>query len=457
VPVSDRTVRIKVSEMKKVVSIFLSGTLLLGSLNAFAQVDSADVTVLSLEQALQIALSENVSVKIADKEIEHSGYAKKGTYAALYPQISGTGSYQYTWQKQTMYMDVPGMEDGREIGKTNNFSFGAGLNMPVVNAQLWETLKISDLDVELAVEKARSSRLDMVNQVKQCYFAVLLAKESYNVYKSVYENAVDNFNQTELKYNSGRASELDMARARTSVANAIPNTYDSESAIVIALWQLKAVMGISLDTNIDVDGSLNDYGGEMLVILQDAEKYNLDMNSNMKQLAIQVEELSSMVKSKQYAYIPTLSLTFSYSYSAMDDFSNYRWSPYSYLGVSLNIPIFSGMKRLNDVRQAQVKASELNLQMADTERQLQISIRQYINKMETSFKSYESAVVAEESAQKSYDITSRSYSVGRSTFTDLSGAQLALTQAKLSVCQAIYSYMVARANLENTIGFNLSE
>jgi outer membrane protein TolC len=58
-----------------------------------------------LEQALEIALSENVSVKVADMEIQRTGYAKKGAYAALYPQIDASGAYQRTIKKQVMYMD----------------------------------------------------------------------------------------------------------------------------------------------------------------------------------------------------------------------------------------------------------------------------------------------------------------------------------------------------------------
>ena len=61
--------------------------------------------VITLDQALRIALSENVSVKVADMEIKKSEYAKKGTYAALFPQIDISGAYQRTIKKQVMYMD----------------------------------------------------------------------------------------------------------------------------------------------------------------------------------------------------------------------------------------------------------------------------------------------------------------------------------------------------------------
>jgi len=83
---------------------------------------------------------------------------------------------------------------------------------------------------------------------------------------------------------------------------------------------------------------------------------------------------------------------------------------------------------------------------------LKISIRQNLQTMETAMKTYEAALDALGSAEKAYDIAAKSYEVGRSTLTDLNDAQLMLTQSKLSVSQAIYSFVVAKASLEQTLG-----
>ena len=468
------------------------------SLNAVAQeVDSTQTaTVITLDDALKIALSENASVRVADKEIERVGYAKKGTYASLFPQIDITGSFMRTIKKQVMYMDMDmsdfmgggsssgsgsegseggstgsgsgstgsetsspmaGMSSGGgiEVGRWNTYNLGVSASMPLINAQLWKSLKISGQNVELAIEKARSSRLDMVTQVKQSYYAVLLAKEALNVYKDVYDNAVKNFEQTQMRYNAQKASELDYTRAKSTVANAIPNVYNAESSVILALWQLKAVMGVSLDQDIDVAGTLGDYSDTMATENYSSDALTLDYNTTMRQLAIQADQLAETVKMQKYAYIPSLALTFSYSLNAMTNdfkFSDYRWTPYSYVGLSLNIPIFSGGKRYNDVRQAQAQASELAIQVDDTERQLKIAIRQYLNTMETKMKSLAAAEDGVETAQKAYDIATQSYNVGRSTITELNDAQLALTQSKLAVSQSIYEYVVAKSSLEQILG-----
>ena len=463
--------------------------------------------VLSLDDAVRIALSENTSVKVADLEVQRQEYARKGTYAALFPQVSGSGSYQRTIKKQVMYMGgnsddekgggMAGMyssmmepiyyyleqlmaqhpgaitpyvpapvedggssaSDGIEVGRLNTFSAGISAAMPLVNAQLWESISLSADQVELAVEKARESRLGTVTSVKQAYYAVLLSKEAFQVYRSVYENALENFRQTELKYNAQKASELDLTRAKSSVAAAVPNVYNAESSVLLALWQLKAVMGIDLERDIDVSGTLAEYAQDMFRTLNEGEEAPLDGNSSLRQLDMQAQQLAKTIRMQQYAYLPSLNLSFAYSYNAMTNdfkFSEYRWTPYSYVGLSLSIPIFSGGQRYHAIKQSRVQADELQLQRQEAERQLRIGIRQSLQTMETAMKSYDAAADAIQTAEKAYDIASKSYKVGRSTLTDLNNTELTLTQTRLQAAQAIYSFVVAKAGLEQVLGYDFA-
>lgn len=466
------------------------------------EADSSETpVVITLEQALEIALSENISVKVADMEIQRTGYAKRGTYASLFPQIDISGAYQRTIKKQVMYMDfdpsafsggksqgsaqtgsgtgsgegtgegsgeggsqtagsTASAGNGLEVGRWNTWSAGVTASMPIVNAQLWKSIKISGMDVELAVEKARSSRLNTVTQVKNAYYSTLLAKEAFNVYKEVYDNAVKNLEETQKKYDAQKVSEFELIRSKTTVANAIPQVYDAESSVILAMWQLKAVMGVDLDLNLDIAGKLDDYSSQMLYDLNTEDGISLANNSTMRQLAIQAEQLAANIKLQRYANIPSLSLGFNFSYNAMTNdfnFSEYRWTPYSYVGLNLSIPVFAGGKRRNNIRQAKNQYEQLQLSVQDTERQLQIGIRQNLNTMDTNVKSYYAAEEAVASAQKAYDIAEKSYQVGRSTLIELNDAQLALTQARLAQSQAVYNFMVAKAQLEQTLGQDFME
>ncbi|MBQ1936823.1 MAG: TolC family protein, partial [Bacteroidales bacterium] len=251
------------------------------------------------------------------------------------------------------------------------------------------------------------------------------------------------------------ASELDLTRAKTTVANAVPNLYNAESSMILSLWQLKAVMGVDLDENIDVAGALSDYAEHMLYDFNETEGLSLENNSTLRQLGLQAEQLAAAIKMQQYAYLPTLAVSFSYSMNAMTNdfkFDQYKWTPHSYVGVSLSIPIFSGGQKYHAIKQSRVQSRELELQTKETERQLKIGIRQSLNQMQTAIKTYDSARSALETAQKAYDIAEKSYAVGRNTLTDLNDAQLALTQAQLAVSQAVYNFVSAKATLESTLG-----
>ena len=174
---------------------------------------------------------------------------------------------------------------------------------------------------------------------------------------------------------------------------------------------------------------------------------------------MQAGQLAKTIRMQQYAYLPSLNLSFAYSYNAMTNdfkFSEYRWTPYSYVGLSLSIPIFSGGQRYHAIKQSRVQADELQLQRRETERQLRIGIRQSLQTMETAMKSYDAAADAIETAEKAYDIASKSYKVGRSTLTDLNNTELTLTQTRLQAAQAVYNFVVAKAGLEQVLGYDFA-
>ena len=404
---------------------------------------------LTLNQALEIALSENNTIKIADMTVEKTGYAKKGSYAALYPNISVSGAYQRTLLKQVMVMDMGGQPMEIKVGRDNNITTSATASMPLVNAQLWESLKLSGMDVELAVEQARSSKIGMVKQVKQAFYAVLLAEKSYEVVSEVYSNAQKNYQKTEQRFNVGKASELERLRAQVTMMNAEPNVSSAENAVLLANWQLKAVMGIDLGTDIEVVGDLNDYTTQLLAPY--ASEDDLSNNSTLMQLDIQNRMLESTIRMQKKQYIPTLAASINYNYNAMGD-DKLSWFPSSNAALSLSIPVFDGFQKRFNIKQSKVSKNMLELQREDTKRNLRIAIRNYNDQIALCIKNYQAANATVEIAQKSYDISEKMYEVGKATMVELNDAQVSLMQAQLTQAQAVYNFMVGKASLDELIG-----
>ncbi len=405
--------------------------------------------MLTLDEALHIALTENPTVQIADQTIEVKKYAKKGTYAALWPEISASATYQRTVKKQSFHI----MGETMEVGTTNNASGGVQAAMPLVNVQLWKSLKLSAIDVELAVEQARSSRIDMVEQVSKAFYQVLMAKDAYNVYKRVYDNAVENHKLIEKKYNLGAVSEYDFIRSQVNVSNAEPNVINAANSIVLALWQMKALLGMDLSLDIDCEGSLADYEAMMMAGFK--AEGDMSNNTTLKQLEIQERLLEQTLKVQRAANLPTLALSANYTYTAMDEsmkIHHYRWNPYSIVGVSLNVPIFAGGKRRADINQAKLNLSNLELQRENVERQLRTALMQYQCNLQTNVKEFYASSQNISQAKRGYDIAVKRYEIGGGTLVDVDNSQLAYTQAELSRSTAIYNYLLNTVAIDKLIG-----
>ena len=404
---------------------------------------------LTLDQALEIALSESNTIKIADMTVEKSGYAQKGSYASLYPNVSVSSSYQRTLKKQVMVMDMGGQPMEIKVGRDNNISASATASMPLINAPLWESLKLSALDVELAVEQARSSKVSMISQVKQAFYGVLLAKESLNVMTQVYDNACQNYEKTLQRFNVGKASEVEKLRAQVTMMSAEPNVSSAENAVLLATWQLKAVMGLDLNSDIEAVGELKDYTDELLTPYVSED--DISNNSSLLQLDIQDRMLESNIRMQKRQYLPTLAASINYNYSAMGD-DKLSWFPSSTAAVSLSLPVFDGFQKHYNIKQSKITKDILAVQREDTERQIRIAIRNYNDKIALCVKNYTAANATVEIAQKSYEISQKMYEVGKATLVELNDAQLALEQAQLTQAQAIYNFMVAKASLDELIG-----
>jgi outer membrane protein TolC len=476
--------------------------MLLPSLASVPMKAQQQPVALSLEKALEIAMSENPTVRVAEQEIEKKKYAQKGAYATLFPQVNFGADYSRTLKKQIVYFGESGgfesmfeplitgseklisdyvpdykpgslaaaigeasqqaaqgsgsSDGGMEMGLSNNWSFGFTAGMPLVNAALWKSIAISGQDVELAIEQARSSKIDMTNQVKKAYYSVLLANDSYTVFKESYDNAMENFTDIKQKYEQGLVAEYDLIRADVAVKNVEPNMLQAENAVKLVKWQLKALLGMDLELSVECEGKLTDFESELFGdYMTVAANASLDGNTNLKQLAIQNEQLKNTLKLQKFDFMPVLSLSAAYNWNAMNEnykFGEYKWNPYSMIGVSLSFPVFTGGSRVQKINQTKVTITQLQLQKDDLERNLQLVVRQSLDNMNTCVKRYNAARKGVEQAERGYMIAQKRYDTGAGTLLEMNDAELAMTQAKLNFNQAIYDYITAKSELEKITG-----
>lgn len=415
-----------------------------------------DTLYITLDAALEMALSESPIVRIADRNIERSVYAARETRSGLLPAIYASGAYSRTLKKQVMVMDFGGQSMEISVGTDNNWMGGFSLQLPLVAPALWNMVKLSALDIEMAVEKARAGKLAMTHAVKQAFYSHLLAKDSYNVLCRNYDNVALNTKRVEDKYDQGMASEFDKLRAQVELKNQRPALVAAETAIELSSMQIKALMGLDIDCPVVFEGSLaeleNEVTPERALPLQN---HSLDNNPDLTQINIQKQQLKVALKATKSAYLPTLSLTSNLQYSSMNNdfkFSNYNWFPYSTAALALQVPIFSGMKKQQQEKQSRIDMYNLEDSRIQTERTLRLNTIHCLSQMDNAAEELSSNKENMHMAEKAYAISSKQFEVGLGTWLDLSASELALTTARLAYHQSIYNYLYYLAELESLLG-----
>ena len=218
---------------------------------------AGNTLTLTLEKALEIALDENPTMKVAAEEIALKKVAGKEAWQSLLPEASIAGSVDHTIKAAEMKLNDMSFKMGQD--GTNTANAGLSINLPLFVPGVYRAMSMTKTDIELAVEKSRASKLDLVNQVSKAYYQLMLAQDSYEVLQGSYKLAEDNYNVVNAKYQQGTVSEYDKISADVQMRSIKPNLIAAANAVTLAKLQLKVLMGITADVEIKINDNLTNY------------------------------------------------------------------------------------------------------------------------------------------------------------------------------------------------------
>ena len=439
--------------MKRKISLLLSSALAFSAF-ASAQTASTDTLSLSVDQCVAIALDENPTIKIADMEITRVDYSKRETIGQLFPNISFSAAYSRTLAKQTMYMNNGGQTMAIKMGRDNTHNAGFNATLPIVSVALWKSIKLSDNQILQNIEAARTSRISLINQVKNAYYALLLAYDSYAVLLENHATAKVNADIYEKKFRNGTASEFDVLRSSVAVKNIEPSIIEAENSIRSLELQLKVLMGMDVAQGIKPSASLSDYKSSMYADVM-ALNTDLSMNSDLRKLDLQTDYLKKVVDVQKAGWYPTIAASIGYNWYSMSDgspFKNFNWSPNSSVGISLSWTLFNGAQRYYKQKQAELSYKEMAWQRDNLNRSLEMQRQIQLDNIQKNVKQIETCTASVEQAVKANQIQEKSFKIGASTYLDLRDSEDALMSSKLAYYQAIYNFLVAKSDLELLLG-----
>lgn len=277
---------------------------------------------------------------------------------------------------------------------------------------------------------------------------------------------------TEDLYNNGLAAEYDYITAKVRRANLDPQIIQIKNGIDITKLQLKMYLSIPEDVDIEVVGTLDDFKDMALL----GSDYDVDLanNSTLRTLDLQLDLLEHQEKLIQTTRIPTIAAFGQISYIGQEhsdlsklmgggmgggagattttEQSKFWWQYPINVGAQINIPIFAGLKKTNQLREVRNQRAQLELQRAYAEQGVRLQVQQAVNNLLTARSSMLANAETVLQAEKAYAISLTRYEAGAGTILELNSAQLAMTQAQLSYSQSIYDYLAAHAEYEKALG-----
>ena len=433
-------------------ALLLTVALLFAGSRTQAQ-EAKETLTLNLDRALEIALSDNPTMKVAEDEIALKKVAHKETWQSLLPQASIDGTLNHTITAAEMNLGGQSFKMGMD--NSNTATGVLSISLPIFAPSVYRAMSMTRTDIELAVEKSRASRQDLVNQVTKAYYQLMLAQDSYEVLQKSYKLSEDNFNIVNAKYQQGAVSEFDKISAEVQMRSIKPNVISASNAVTLSKLQLKVLMGVTADVDVKIDDNLTNYETTMFANQLKEENVNLNNNTTMKQLDLNMKLLEKNVKSLKTNFMPTLSMSFSYQYQSLYNpninFFDYNWSNSSSLMFNISIPLYKA-SNFTKVKSARIQMRQLDWNRIDTERQLNMQIVSCRNNMSASTEQVVSNKENVMQAKKAVVIAEKRYDVGKGTVLELNSSQVSLTQAQLPYNQSIYDYLVAKADLDQVLG-----
>ena len=408
---------------------------------------------LNLEKAIEIALAENPTIRVADKEIELKKVADTEAWQSLLPTLSAALGLQHSIKVAAIKTAMGEFKMGMD-GSTAAQG-GLSLSLPVFAPAVYQNMKLTKEDILLAQEKARGSRLDLINQIKKAYYSVLLSKDSKDVIEKSYKVSEENFNVVNNKYIAGSVSEYDKITAEVQMRNMKSSVVSAETGLTLATLQLKVLMGIDTNIGININDSLKAYENSLTLSNTEVTAEELSNNSTLRQLDQNRALLERTRKILRTNFMPTVGLQLAYQYTSYSNDNwnlfKYKYSPSSTLEVGISIPVFQA-SNWTKLKSNKIQLSQLTDTRENTERQLSMAAESYRQNMIKTISKLESDREAVKQANKAVSISSKRYEVGRGTILELNQSETALVQTELSYSQSIYDFLQNKADLDYTLG-----
>ncbi|SEW52613.1 TolC family protein [Chitinophaga arvensicola] len=410
---------------------------------------------LSLQQAIDTGLANRYDVQANKYNISLADNTLKKSRQEWLPDIHVDGNIRYNMQMQATFIP-PGFGglDKPELlalGAKNATILGIELQQPVLQPMLATDIKIAKNSLELQQEKNRGDEIKIKVQIATAYYNVLLKNLQQAIAGRDETRFREYYTLAEGKYKQGALIETDYLRAQLDYANARITTASAQQNYQLAMNELKYQVNIPVTDTITLTDTL---GTVNAVRLPAADSY-LNRTEIRQIKLLQQDNQLQLRKAQQYA-IPTVSVTGNYSRQYLyNDFKYTQgewWTPFSYVGLKLSVPISGNIKNRHQIRNYELKALQTTADLEQKTADVQFEILQAATELNNALLNMQTTRKNFDLSEKIYQQQQLEFSLGSFAYNNLLETERSISNVEQQYIKTQYDYLLAQIKYNKATG-----
>lgn len=412
--------------------------------------------VLTLEECLRLGIENNLFLESSRNEIRKGEHTLSENRAKLLPQINAVAGFNDNFNPPVSVTDGSAYGNPYNVTKTLQYNASAGiqLQMPLYNQTVYMAVDIARTMNELNRLSYEKAREDLILQISKMYYLSQNTAEQIALIKENISRLNELSSITQAFYDNGMAMEVDVKRVNINLENQRVQYDNAQSMLTQQLNLLKYVIDYPADKEIALTPVDTENTTSVSLTGLDNNQYELQLLQSKQKLAEQQRKMIGQ------GYIPSLSLTGSWMYSAYTDKAknwfhsgpSNHWYNSSGIGLTLRIPIFDGLDKRAKMKKAKIEIENAKLSYENALKNMQTQYLNATNELMNSQRNFRKQKDNYLLAEDVYQVTTDRYREGIASMTEVLQDEMRMSEAQNNYINAHYNYQVTNLSLLKLTG-----
>ena len=442
---------------RKTTRIFTFIGFFLFSFTAQAQNGNSTDTSLTLGQCVEYAMKHQPALNQALIGVPIAKASNAINLSGWLPQVNITGDLTHYDQLPTSFVtnqanpSAPPLQ--QHTGVVNTANPTLAVTQAIFSPSLIYASKTAPLVVKQAEEDVDSAKIDLVANVSKSFYNLLLTLKQIDVLKEDTARLNKNLSDTYHQYVSGIADETDYDEAAITLTNSMIQLKQANENVIPQYAVLKQTMGFPPEGQFNVAFDTLQMMED--IVFDTTQQLVYEKRIEFQQLRTATDIQHLVTGYYHNAWLPTLGAFFNYDYAFQNNSSGALFSnayPYSYLGLSISMPIFTGFARVQNERKSRLQEQVLDWGRAGLKSEIYSEYTSALGTYKSNLYNLYALQDNENKARRVYFIVDLQYRQGVVPYLNVITAEANLIQAEIGYTNALFQLLSSKIDLERAMG-----